>query len=95
MRSYYVLTTTVLNMRLSRSHYVHPVLINTAPRAVLDTCHQMLLPYSDSKFQAWFQCFPVVGVHLVISRTNSLQQFVKHLRWHPQEIEERLLIFHS
>jgi len=95
LRSWPIRSHHVLNTRLPRSHCVHSVLINTAPRAGLDSCHQMLLPYSDSKFQACFQCFPVVGVHLVTSRTNSLQQFVKYLRWHPQEIEERLLIVHS
>jgi len=46
LRLYYVPARFSLRLRrltrLPRSHCVHPVLINTAPRAGLGTCHQML-----------------------------------------------------
>jgi len=52
-------------------------------------------PYGDCQFKSWFKCFSVSCVLLLDSRRNSRKQFIKHLWMHPQEVEERCLIFHA
>ena len=42
----------------------------------------------NRQLQAWYKCFPEVGVTLLDPRANSVEDFVKHERFHSHVIEE-------
>ena len=50
----------------------------------------MILPLShySLELEAWFKCFPEVGVTLLDPRANSVEDLVKHERFHSHVMEE-------
>ena len=46
-----------------------------------------LRSWRSGQLQAWFKCSPKVGVALLDSRTNSVEDLVKHERFHSHVIK--------